>query len=90
MNVFRLLRHFRASVGVTPYAYLTQRRMLHAIALLRDGCPISRAALEAGFCDQSHFSRRFRAAFGMPPGQYLRGCQHAPPVATAPWASQAS
>jgi len=41
------------------------------------GCPsitdapsISDVAAEAGFADQAHFTRAFRAAFGMTPGRY--------------------
>jgi AraC-like DNA-binding protein len=29
-------------------------------------------ALDAGFADQSHFTRVFRRAFGETPGQYAR------------------
>jgi AraC family transcriptional regulator len=29
-------------------------------------------ALDAGFADQSHFTRVFRQAFGQTPGQYAR------------------
>jgi AraC-like DNA-binding protein len=34
--------------------------------------PLSSIALDAGFADQSHFTRVFKQAFGETPGQYAR------------------
>jgi AraC-like DNA-binding protein len=38
--------------------------------LLAEGMPVSQAALETGFSDQSHFTRVFRQYTGATPGQY--------------------
>ena len=35
------------------------------------GQGLAEAALAAGFTDQSHMSRHFSAAYGMPPGRWL-------------------
>jgi AraC-like DNA-binding protein len=34
--------------------------------------PLAALALEAGFADQSHFTRSFRRRTGLPPGKYRR------------------
>lgn len=73
LNAFSLIRAFRAAFGVPPYAYLNHVRMVRAVQLLRDGHPLSRVAYLSGFSDQSHFTRRFKSALGIPPGQYVRG-----------------
>ena len=65
------LRVFRRVTGVTPYAYLMSRRLMAAAdALFDDDARILDIALDAGFSDLSDFTRRFRAAFGMPPARY--------------------
>jgi len=69
---FHLLRLFRTTVGLPPHTYLMQRRALRARALVLAGVPLARAAAEAGFADQAHLTRRFRAMFGFTPGA-LRG-----------------
>jgi AraC-like DNA-binding protein len=69
---FQLLRSFAREVGVTPYAYLVQRRVSVARRLLAGGCAPAEAALAAGFADQSHLTRAFRRQFGVTPGQYRR------------------
>ena len=68
-----LLKTFRRYHGATIANFVRQRRVEHARAeLLRATKPISVIALEAGFADQSHFTRAFRQAFGETPGQYVR------------------
>ncbi|RVA47310.1 AraC family transcriptional regulator, partial [Mesorhizobium sp. M7A.F.Ca.CA.004.11.1.1] len=32
--------------------------------------PLAQIAVEAGFSDQSHFTRQFKKAFGMTPGRW--------------------
>jgi AraC-like DNA-binding protein len=70
---FHLLRAFRRSVGLPPHLYQTQLRLRHARRLMRAGEPPAMAAAAAGFADQSHLIRKFKAAYGVTPGQWL-GC----------------
>ncbi|HKG94664.1 MAG TPA: AraC family transcriptional regulator [Gemmatimonadaceae bacterium] len=72
LSKFYLLRAFRRTHGLTPHAYQMQLRLARAWRLITDGCPLSRATYDAGFADQSHLTRRFVAAFGLPPGRYAR------------------
>jgi AraC family transcriptional regulator len=68
-----LLRTFRRYHGATISNYLRQRRIERARAeVARGERPLSVIALDAGFADQSHFTRVFRQAFGETPGQYAR------------------
>ncbi|MBL1138366.1 MAG: AraC family transcriptional regulator [Armatimonadetes bacterium] len=67
-----LIRAFRNLVGLSPYSYLVQVRLNQARLLLRQGHPISQVAQDTGFADQSHFTRYFRRALGVTPGQYLQ------------------
>jgi len=69
---FHLLRLFRATVGLPPHAYLIQKRIDYARALLSRRLPLSEIALETGFSDQSHFTRRFKDVVGVTPGRYCR------------------
>lgn len=68
-----LLRTFRGHHGVTISNYVRQRRIQRArIEVANGDRPLSMIALDAGFADQSHFTRVFRQAFGETPGQYAR------------------
>jgi AraC-like DNA-binding protein/quercetin dioxygenase-like cupin family protein len=67
---FQLLRGFAREVGLTPAAYLRQRRAGLARRLLAQGRTPAQAALEAGFADQSHLTRVFARQFGITPGRY--------------------
>jgi AraC-like DNA-binding protein/quercetin dioxygenase-like cupin family protein len=68
-----LVRRFRAELGVTPMAYLWQRRVATGVDLLKHtGLPVGVIAARAGFKSVYHFSRRVKAATGLSPTQ-LRG-----------------
>jgi AraC family transcriptional regulator len=66
-----LSRVFHQRLGVTPTAYVRGRRLEWASEmLLRTDLPTSRIAVQAGFCDQGHFTRTFRGATGMTPREF--------------------
>lgn len=62
-----LLRVFRDAVGMTPHAYLMQRRVAKARHLLVKGEAIRSIAILTGFADQAHFSREFKRFYGITP-----------------------
>ncbi len=68
-----LVRRFRTELGVTPMAYLWQRRVATGIDLLvHTGLPVGDIAARAGFKSVYHFSRRVKAHAGVPPTQVRR------------------
>lgn len=73
-----LERLFHAELGVSPSEFARALRLRRAYELLVDTRqPISEVALDTGFADGSHFSRRFRDAFGKSPSVVRReGSRH--------------
>ncbi|MER8833747.1 AraC family transcriptional regulator [Mesorhizobium sp. M0340] len=69
---FQVIRDFNKAIGLTPAAYIRDRRLRRASALIEQGFGLADAAITAGFADQSHFSRTFRAMHGMTPGMFRR------------------
>jgi AraC-like DNA-binding protein len=70
---FHLIRLFQRHLGLSPHAYVTQVRVDRGKKLLRAGEPVSRVALEVGFADQAHFTKRFKQLTGATPAQYASG-----------------
>ncbi|MCB8820466.1 AraC family transcriptional regulator [Microvirga rosea] len=70
LSRFQLLRGFAKATGLTPHAYLVQRRIQLARRLIAEGTPLIDAALASGFADQSHMTRIFKKAYGLSPGAY--------------------
>lgn len=63
---FRVL--FKRSTGLAPHAYVIQRRVQRARALLLEGdLPASQIASEVGFAHQSHMARWMRRVLGVTP-----------------------
>jgi AraC-like DNA-binding protein len=65
-----LIRAFKARYGMTPHAYLINRRIQYSRAQLRRGRAIADIALEAGFSDQAHLQRVFKRMVAATPAQY--------------------
>jgi len=61
--------------GTSPYRYLLMRRLGYAREQIARRRPLVEVAFDAGFADQAHFTRMFKAAFGITPARYgvLRG-----------------
>jgi AraC-like DNA-binding protein len=72
LSAFHLNRVFRKHVGLPPHAYQTRARVLRGKALLSQGMPIARAAAEAGFFDQSHFTYHFKRLLSFTPAAYQK------------------
>jgi AraC-like DNA-binding protein len=67
---FQLLRGFAREIGITPHAYLVQRRVCLAQRLLAAGQTPAQVATQAGFADQSHLTRAFVRQLGITPARY--------------------
>lgn len=63
-------REFKREGGMTPHAFVMRCRVLHARTLLGEGETVATAAMRAGFSDQSHLCRCFKAVLGAQPSRY--------------------
>lgn len=75
LSRFHFLRAFKAATQLPPHAYRQQRQLQMARRLILAGHGVAQAALQAGFADQSHLTRRFTAAYGLTPGAMARLCR---------------
>jgi len=77
LSRYQLLRAFRTTMGVPPYAWLAQYRVGRARALLESGRRPSEVAAQVGFADQAHLTRWFRRVLGVTPAAYRNSVQDA-------------
>lgn len=64
---------FRQKFGVSIGEFIRRLRVEHACAELTKGeLSLSAIALQAGFVDQSHFSKTFKSYMGMTPANYRK------------------
>lgn len=71
-----LAREFRRHFCCTAGAYIRGLRIdFVRRALLETEAPLIEVALNAGFSDQSHLTRAFHGAMGVPPGQFRKFCR---------------
>jgi AraC-like DNA-binding protein len=73
LDRWTLARQFRAAFGTSPSRFRTMRQLDRARFLMCRGTPLARAALEAGFSDQSHMSRMFKRTYGLTPARWIAG-----------------
>lgn len=70
LSRFQVVRGFAKLTGLTPHAYIVQRRLVAARAMIAAGDALASAAAACGFADQSHFNRMFVQRYGVTPGAY--------------------
>lgn len=73
LSTCHFARAFKQSVGVPPHRFVMLKRLDLAKELIcRSNRPMAEIALEAGFADQSHFTRIFVAATGLTPRAFRK------------------
>jgi transcriptional regulator GlxA family with amidase domain len=71
LSVHHFARQFKQSAGVTPHAYLTQKRVERAQEMLvQTGLSLAEIAFAVGFFDQGHLARHFRHMLGTTPREF--------------------
>lgn len=74
LSVSSLIRGFRRSTGLTPHQWLIEQRLDTATQLMvrHPELGLVDIALQTGFSDQSHFTRVFKASFGVSPATWRK------------------
>lgn len=73
---FHLLRAFHARTGYTLHQYHLHLRLRRSLEPLLAGAPVAEIALDLGFQGHSHFTARFRRAFGETPSAVRAAAAH--------------
>ncbi|MFB9838919.1 helix-turn-helix domain-containing protein, partial [Actinoallomurus acaciae] len=76
----RLRALARQQLGMPLTRWRGWRRLARSAEALREGRPLSGAALEGGFADQAHLTREMRRMMGLTPADVVRALR---PSATA-------
>jgi AraC-like DNA-binding protein len=69
MSVSSLEHLFTKEVGIPIHAFRIWLKLKMTVLSLLQGMSHTEAALRAGFFDSAHFTRTFRATFGLPPSE---------------------
>lgn len=73
LSMSYFVRAFTNTVGIAPYTWFIDQRILLAKDLLAQShVPLAQIALECGFVDQSHFTNTFVRRVGTTPLQWRR------------------
>ena len=73
LSTFHFARMFTLAIGVSPHRYVSRMRLENATAEIAAGrLPLAQIALNARFSSQASFTRAFRRATGLTPGEYGR------------------
>ena len=83
LSKYHFLRLFKATYGLTPAEYVSQRRIERAQDLLRaTNLTVTEVCMLVGFSSLGSFSTRFRALVGETPSEFQRryasGAPHIP------------
>jgi AraC-like DNA-binding protein len=76
MSLFHFARIFAELEGRPPHRVLTDVRLAHAAARLRDGAGVTETCFAVGFGSLSHFVTAFRRRYGVRPSEFRRSVKH--------------
>ncbi len=68
----RFMHRFKELVGIPWRSYLLWARLLAGILHTRSGLSLTEASIAVGFSDSAHFSRTFKANFGIAPSRVTK------------------
>jgi AraC family transcriptional regulator len=79
LSPYHFARQFKAATGLPPHEYVIARRVERARQFLQGGGDLSLAEVgaQAGFSDQSQFSRHFKRLVGVTPRQFRMSARNA-------------
>jgi AraC-like DNA-binding protein len=79
LSLFHFGRMFKRSLGVSPAAFMLERRIEASAGLLAEtALSIEEVSRRAGFRTQAHFCTAFRRVKGVPPSRYRRSFRGGP------------
>ena len=67
---YYLMHRFKEVTGYTLHQYISQKRLLWAAELIRQGVPVMKAAEQVGFSEYSTLLRAFQKTFHMSPREF--------------------
>ncbi|WP_246053016.1 helix-turn-helix transcriptional regulator [Leptospira semungkisensis] len=76
MSISNLEHQFKKEVGIPFHSFRTWFRLKLTVYSLLHGMSHTDSAHRAGFFDSAHFTRTFRATFGLPPSEIFRSTRH--------------
>lgn len=69
MDQYRFSRAFKTQMGVSPYAYVLERRIASARRLIENSqLSLAEIAYDTGFSSQAHMTTTFKKRIGITPG----------------------
>ncbi|MGI2260343.1 AraC family ligand binding domain-containing protein [Shewanella sp. GXUN23E] len=72
LGKYQLLRQFKQTLGITPFAYLQRLRLEHAKKRLHRNERLCDLACSLGFYDEAHLNKAFKQAFTVSPSAYRK------------------
>lgn len=72
ISISTLERYFMTTFNLTPREYIKNRRFANAIKMLSEGCSVTEAAYQSGFCDCASFVASFKKKYSITPLKYQK------------------